>query len=256
MTAMQDSSSVMVLDQLKRAFAICKKDIRVYYLKGPVVVFGILIPLFLFAAFLVGRNVPLRFLLSSLMSMTIFFTATAVVPAIMPWEGQARTLERLVSSPVSITAIILGDVLASFIFGVFLSFVPFAVGLVMGVTLINPATLLICVPLASFCFSSLAAILSTRPTNVPSNVMMLSTFVKFPLLFVSGIFIPVEQLPSWSRLVASFSPLTYCADLARYSIEGVNQYPPLLSIAVLTGFSMLFFAAAAKLHEKNMPRRL
>jgi ABC-2 type transport system permease protein len=86
--------------------------------------------------------------------------------------------------------------------------------------------------------------------------MMLSTFVKFPLLFVSGIFIPVEQLPSWSRLVASFSPLTYCADLARYSIEGVNQYPPLLSIAVLTGFSMLFFAAAAKLHEKNMPRRL
>jgi ABC-2 type transport system permease protein len=256
MTMMQDSSNLMFLDQFKRAFAICKKDIRVYYLKGPVVVFGILIPLFLFAAFSVGRDLPLRFLLSSLMSMTIFFTATAVVPAIMPWEGQARTLERLVSSPVSITAIILGDVLASFIFGVLLSIVPFVVGLLIGVNLINPATLLISVPLASFCFSSLAAILSTRPTNIPSNVMMLSTFVKFPLLFVSGIFIPLEQLPSWSRLVASLSPLTYCADLARYSIEGSNYYSVSFSIIALTAFSLLFFVLAVKLHEKNIPKRL
>lgn len=46
------------LEQLKRAFAICKKDVRIYYLKGPVIIFGILIPVFLFAAFLIGRDLP------------------------------------------------------------------------------------------------------------------------------------------------------------------------------------------------------
>lgn len=251
-----DSSRIGILEQLKRAFAICKKDIRIYYVKGPVLIFGILIPLFLFAAFLIGRAVNSGFLVSSLMSMTIFFSATAVVPTIMPWESQAKTLERLVSSPVSITAIVLGDILASFFFGALFSLVPLGLGLAMGVAVINPGILLAAVLLASFCFSSLAAILSTRPTDVPSNVMMLSTFVKFPLLFISGIFVSIEELPEWGRLIASLSPLTYFTDLARFSIEGTSYYPLPLSIVALTSFALLFFAVAVKLHERNTSKRL
>ena len=243
-------------EQLERAFAICKKDVRIYYVKGPVLIFGILIPLFLFAAFLIGRNVNPGFLVSSLMSMTIFFSATAVVPTIMPWESQAKTLERLVSSPVSITAIVLGDILASFFFGALFCLVPLGLGLAMGVAVTSPGILLVAVLLASFCFSSLAAILSTRPTDVPSNVMMLSTFVKFPLLFISGIFVPVEELPEWGRLIASFSPLTYFTDLARYSIGGANYYPVFFDLIVLAAFALLFLTLAVKLHENSMPKRL
>jgi ABC-2 type transport system permease protein len=29
---------------------------------------------------------------------------------------------------------------------------------------------------------------------VPSNIMMLSSLIKFPLVFISGIFIPLEQM--------------------------------------------------------------
>ncbi|MEM4245717.1 MAG: ABC transporter permease [Candidatus Bathyarchaeia archaeon] len=251
-----DNTLNRTFQQLERAFAICKKDIRIYYVKGPVLIFGILIPFFFFAAFLIGRTVDPRFLVSSLMSMTIFFSATAVVPTIMPWESQAKTLERLVSSPVSITAIVLGDILASFFFGVLFSIVPLALGLAMGVAVTSPGILFVAVLLASFSFSSLAAILSTRPTDVPSNVMMLSTFVKFPLLFISGIFVPVEKLPWWGRLIASLSPLTYFTDLARFSVKGTSYYPLPLSIIVLTGFNLLFFTVAVRLHEKNVPRRL
>ena len=57
-------------------------------------------PLFMFLAFLMGsRQLPLSFLVSGLVGMTLFFTATAVSPAIFPWEGQAKTLERLASCP-------------------------------------------------------------------------------------------------------------------------------------------------------------
>jgi ABC-2 type transport system permease protein len=256
MKMLDGSPGKSVLEQLRRSFAICKKDIRIYYAKGPVLIFGVLMPLFLFAAFLIGRDVDPRFLVSSLMSMTIFFSATAVVPAIMPWESQARTLERLVSSPVSVTALILGDILASFLFGAFLSLVPILIGLAMRIVVVSPILLFGGVMLASFCYSSLAAILSTRPTDIPSNVMMISTFVKFPLLFISGVFIPIENLPRWGKIAASLSPLTYFTDLSRHSIEGRSYFPLLLDFLSLTAFTIFFFAAAVKLHEKNMPKRL
>ena len=251
-----ESLNVGVIEQLKRALAICKKDIRIYYLKGPVIIFGVLLPLFLFAAFLIGRALPPRFLVSRLTAMTMFFTATAVVPMIMPWETRAKTLERLISTPVSVATIILGDVLASFIFGVLFSSVPLIIGFLMNVQVIHPILFSVGVLVASFCFSSLAAILSTPPADVPANVMMLSSLVKFPLIFISGIFIPVEELPEWGRLLASLSPLTYFTDLAAYSIEGVSYYPIEYDIPILVGFSMLFIAAAIKLHERNMPKRL
>jgi ABC-2 type transport system permease protein len=44
------------LSQLKRALGITKKDIRIYYPKGPVISFGLLMPLFLFLAFLIGNK--------------------------------------------------------------------------------------------------------------------------------------------------------------------------------------------------------
>lgn len=37
---------VVSASQLSREWAIAKKDIRIYYLKGPVLIFGIFIPSF------------------------------------------------------------------------------------------------------------------------------------------------------------------------------------------------------------------
>ena len=86
-------------EQVRRAWAIAKKDIRIYFLKGPVLIFGVFMPAFLFLAFLMGgRQLPLAFLVSGLVGMTLFFTATAVSPVIFPWEGSAKPLGRLASA--------------------------------------------------------------------------------------------------------------------------------------------------------------
>ncbi|MEM4251132.1 MAG: ABC transporter permease [Candidatus Bathyarchaeia archaeon] len=151
---------------------------------------------------------------------------------------------------------ILGDVLASFLFGLLFSLVPLTIGLVLGVKILDPSVFLAGMMMASFCFSSLAAVLSTPPTDVPANVMMISTLVKFPLLFISGVFIPVWNLPSWGVIGASASPLTYFADLAAYSITGEAYYPIPLDFAILAGFSILFFEASVRLHERNMSKRM
>ena len=219
-----------MIEQVIRAFAICKKDIRVYYFKGPVVIFGVFLPLFLFLAFWIGREMPPDFLVPGMLGMSMFFTASSVVPVIAPWETRMRTLERLVSAPISVASIILGDILASVIFGASLSVIPLIIGVAIGVRIVDAAALALGFVIGSFCFSSFAALLSSPPSDTPATVMMLSSLVKFPLVFISGVFIPLEELQLWGRIAASISPLTYFVDLARHCIQRTSLYLSLIHI--------------------------
>jgi ABC-2 type transport system permease protein len=153
-------------EQFKQSLAIVNKNIRIYYSKGPVIIFGLLMPFFLFLAFYIGRNTPVESLVPGLLGMTAFFTATSVGPAIVPWEARAKTLERLISSPVSLRTIFMGDVLSSFVFGV-------------GV--VQPLLLCFGLVLSTFCFASFSILLSAYPpTDNPATIMMLSSMISFP----------------------------------------------------------------------------
>ncbi|MDO9539790.1 MAG: ABC transporter permease [Methanocalculus sp.] len=244
-------------EQMKRAFAITKKDIRIYYAKGPVVIFGLFMPLFLFLAFAVGnRGLSMPFLISGLLAMTVFFTATAVSPVIQPWEAQARTLERLIACPITMKTLIAGDMFASFLFAVGIAAVPIAIGLLLGIVPIAPLLLICGIILASLCFSALGLLLSTPATNVPSNIMMLSSLLKFPLIFISGVFIPVEQLPFWGQVLAICSPLTYFTDIARYCMMGTHTFPIVIDCAALLVWTIVFTILAIVLHERTVSRRI
>jgi ABC-2 type transport system permease protein len=249
-------NSSIILDQAKRSLAIAKKDLRVYYAKGPVVIFGILMPAFLFLAFFIGRQMPVSSLIPGLLGMAVFFTATAVSPVVAPWETQARTLERLASCPVAVWTILLGDMLASVVFGIVISSVPILVGLITGARIHHPFILAAGVVLAAFCFSSLALVFSFPATSSPATIMMLSSLVKFPLVFVSGVFMPVGELPAWAKRIASLSPLTYFTEVARYCMGGTSYYPLSTSLLLLLMFTVLFWGAAVSLHKRTLPKRL
>jgi ABC-2 type transport system permease protein len=243
--------------QFKRSLAIVKKNIRIYYSKGPVITFGLLIPFFLFLSFYIGRNMTAEALIPGLLGITVFFTASSVGPAIVPWEARSKTLERLVSCPVSIWTIFIGDMLSSFIFGAIVSAFPVIIGLLVGVEIASPLLLGLGITLGAFCFASLGVLLSAYPpTDVPATIMMLSSLIKFPLVFISGIFIPIQELPDWGRIVASFSPLTYFADLARNSMQGYSYFPYWLDLAAVLIFAIVFLVSAVKLHERTIQKRL
>lgn len=244
------------MGQLNRALTITKKNILIYYLKGPVIIFGVLIPVFFFLAFITGgKHLPWSFLISGLTSMTVFFTATSVSPVIMPWEAQMNTLERLIASPVSIYAIIIGDMLASVGFSLLITIVPVILALITNISIRDPIIFVIGVILAGTCFSALGSLLSTPRTNIPSNIMMLSSLIKFPLVFISGIFIPLEMM-GWGSYIAIFSPLTYTMDIVRYSMQGIHTYPLIIDMGFLLLSTIIFFIASIKLHEANIPHRI
>ena len=246
----------LLWQQVNRALTIAQKDMRVYYLKGPVIIFGVLFPVFLFLAFMIGRHMSVDFMISGLVGMILFFTATSVSPVVVPWEAQARTLERLMSCPVRLETIIIGDVLASFAFGTVISLVPIIIGLALGVTIFNAVIFASAFILASLCFASLGNVFSIPPSNVPATVNMIAAAVRFPVIFISGIFVPLDELPSWGQGIAYVSPLTYFTDIARNCIQGQGHLPLAIDFIALIAFTALFLLVAMNMHHKTMPRRI
>jgi ABC-2 type transport system permease protein len=249
-------SSFGIIDQTIRSFTIARKSMKIFYLKGPVVIFGVLFPVFLFLSFIIGRHMTVDFMIPGLLGMILFFTATSISPVVVPWEAQARTLERLMSCPVRIEAIILGDVLASFAFGTAISLVPIIIGLALGITVSSPVLFALAVILAALCFASLGNVFSIPPSNTPATINMISAAVRFPVIFISGIFIPLDQLPGWGQAISYISPLTYFTDIARNSIQGQSHLPLVVDFLALFGFTALFLAVAMKMHQKTMPKRI
>lgn len=247
------------VSQLRRSISIAKKNLRIYYIKGPVIIFGLLLPFFFFLAFWLGREMPPIMLGTGLVGMAIWFTSTSISPVITPWETRTKTLERLISSPIGHSWILFGDMIASALIGILITIAPLSIALIaLDLTLVYPLVLALGLILGSLCFSAIGVLMAALPTDTPADVMMLSSLIKFPIIFVSGIFIPVSQLPGWGQAISHLSPLTYLTDLVRWTFGsngGLWPSPP-QNVVILTSFIVLFTALAVFFHKKTLPKRL
>jgi ABC-2 type transport system permease protein len=240
-----------VRNEFKCSWAIAKKDMRVYYLKPSVLMFGVMFPVFMFLSFAVGRNVPAASLIPGLMAITILFSSSSIGPAVIPTERRTKTFERLVSAPISFYTILLGKTLGGLIFSAAIALIPLLIGLAwLGTSIPDPVALVIGVGLSSFSFSAMGIMFASYPTENPGDVMMMLNFVRLPLLFVSGVFIPIEAMPDWSRVIAFASPLTYSNDLIRYGLGGSSYIGLMVDTALLISFGALFLAAGMKFHDR------
>jgi len=240
--------------QAHAAYVIAKKDAIIYYLKPPVVSFGIVFPLFFYLAFAAGRSVPTEMMVPGIVAMALFFTASAIGPLVTPWERQAGTFERLVTSPASLEAILCGDVISGMAFGTLLSLVPLLLGLCLGAHIGDGLSLLLGVALGALAFSSMGVLMAAPPTNAPSQIMMLSSLVRLPLIFISGVFVPHADMPAWGQFLSPLSPLSYSADLIRVGFGGTAYFSAALDVGALVGFALLFLAASRYIHRLTRDR--
>jgi ABC-2 type transport system permease protein len=88
-------------------------------------------------------------------------------------------------------------------------------------------------------------IASFARTEEAANGM--TSIVQFPLMFLSGIFFPLEILPSWLRSVATVMPLTYLGDALRQVMVGGTPFVPLgVDVAVLAGWLVVCLGISAR----------
>jgi ABC-2 type transport system permease protein len=242
---------------LRGISVVAEKNIRIYYNKAPVIIFGLLFPLFMFLAFFIGRNLELAAFFPGFLAMTLFFTASSVGPLITPWEKRDRTYERLLSYPVTLEGIILGDIAAGALFGLIITTLVWVVSrIVLHLSVVHLAAFAMAFLLGTLSFAALGSLLASPASDTPSNVMMLSSLIRFPLIFISGIFIPLSQMQGWGLLLASISPLTYLVDLFNAALTGGSVFSPFVDCGVLIGVIGLFILLARFIQIRNLMKGL
>jgi len=79
--------------------------------------------------------------------------------------------------------------------------------------------------------------------------------VKFPLLFIGGVFVPLSQLPSNLEFIYFFSPLTFLTEILRGQVDASNVLPLGLNLLIIFAWILILFVLNLVVHRKTMPKR-
>jgi len=239
-------------DEVAQAWTVAIKDVKVYYLRPGMIMFGFLMPFFMFFSFSVRREMAAAQGVARLLALTIFFTAAAAGPFIIPLERRLGTYDRLLAAPMSLLTLLLGKAAVGAFFAIGVSAFALVVGvLAFGASIAHPWLLAAGVLLGAFSFSALGLIFGSIPTRNPGDVQMPSTLLRWGLLFISGVFIPLEEMAPAARAVAYLSPLTYAQDLMNHAVLGVGLLNPWLDLAVLLVTGVLFLLPSIGMHHRS-----
>jgi ABC-2 type transport system permease protein len=237
--------------ELNAAWAIAKKDILIFYLKPNIIVSGILFPLFMFFAFAVGKPAGPSVMIPGLIAITILFASSTIEPVSIPIERRMKTFDRLISAPVSLNAIVLGESISGFIYSIGIALVPLIAGLfIFGALILNFLPLIIGIALTSFCFATMGTLFASYPTESPGDIMSMLNLVRLPLIFISGVFFPIESIPSIGKVLVYCSPLTYGNDLIQAAYQENSHFNPLVDVTMLIIFILIFQFCANRLYKK------
>jgi ABC-2 type transport system permease protein len=268
-------------DELAQAWVIAVKDVKAYYLSPTTILWALLMPFAMWSCFVVRQGMTGEFGLSRLLAIITFFTTSSVGPVIILLERRTRTYDRLLVAPMSLGMVVVGKSIVGVFFGLVVSLLPLIVGLaVFGVNIASPALLVIGLILSSCVFAALGTLFASGSAQMPCQVLIPTMLLRWPLLFISGVFIPLEQMASWVRVLSYLSPLTYAQDLLNHAIVGSSTQgkdvvwmcglqlcqttpaggppggvqSPLLDLVVLLCMMILFFIPSLMLHHRS--RRL
>ena len=239
-------------DDLRGIFYIALKDLRAYYLKPPNISWGMIFPVALILAFAIRTPGDLRALAPGLVAMTALFSATSMEAIVITFERRVGALERLLLAPITLQAMLAGKVLGGVLFGLLVSGVVL-VGVTAGFGLtawrLGPA--LLALLLTNVAFSTLGAFVSVAVHEV-FEAQTLANFIRFPMIFLCGVFVPLAELPPALQVLARFLPLTYAVEALREVLLGVRGWPSVLDLGALAGFTAALFTLATVVLKRRL----
>jgi ABC-2 type transport system permease protein len=240
-------------ESLIKALYIARKDMKIYYLKAPNFTYGLLMPIALYLAFGVAGNLNPTTLISGLISLVILFGSTSIEAVAVVMEKTSGTLERLLTAPVSTFSLLLGKAVAGFMLGPLTAIVVLVpVTLLYGASVANPLLVFLAIALSSFTFASLGILVSVYAKWIP-EAQMYSNFLRFPMSFLSGAFIPMASMPAWLQTVSRLLPLTYCIEAIKEGLANPGiTWTYTLDMMVLTLFSIVIMFTSMKLLERQL----
>ena len=179
-----------------------------------------------------GTTDYFSFMAMSMVAFTTVFT-TAFVGMSVVWDRRLGFMNKVLSTPVSRSVIILSKVFAAAVRAMFqaaiVAAIAFALGLVTGTnfTVFSIFGIFAIVFLISVGLSSMFTALTLRSTRMemPQAIFQLITL---PLMFASSAYFPINLMPNWLQAVASVNPISYTIDAVRRLMifsDGFAQLP-------------------------------
>ena len=242
----------MILEELESIWYIILKDLRAYYFKPPNISWGILFPLVLALAFTLRNPLELAELSPGLIAMAALFGTTSMEAIVVTFEKRVGALERLILAPISLKAILIGKILSGAIFGLMTAGAMTLISLgFMGAHITSPILFAVSLFLTVLALSALGALIAVSVREV-FEAQTLSNYFRFPMIFLCGVFLPIEAMPIPLQAIAHILPLTYSVDALRQTSMGLVSFRLLVDITALVLFLLAFLILATRLLKKSL----
>jgi ABC-2 type transport system permease protein len=223
-------------EELEGIWAILEKDLKAYYFKPPNISWGILFPIVLALSFTLRNPEGLEELAPGLIAMAALFGTTSMEAIVITFEKRIGALERLQLAPLNSASIIIGKLLGGTVFGLIISTVMTLITIFfLGAEITNPVIFILVLLLTNIVHSALGALVAVSVKEV-FEAQTLSNYFRFPMIFLCGIFLPLDQMPMALRLLGRILPLTYSVEILRGLMITPNSV--FVDLLILIGFSI------------------
>ena len=233
---------------------IVVKDMRTYYLKPPNVSWGIIFPLAWTGMFFIKSGSGLgsiRILLPGVVAISILFGTTSMLAVTVTFEKKNRSFERLLLAPIPLELLMLAKTGGAILFGAANAFVPVVMAAFLtDLTRIAWGAFVPAVFLIAVASTFLGLFIAVAVSEV-FEAQTFSNFFRFPMVFLCGLFFPIEKLPVFLKPLSYALPLTYGADVLHGAVHGGHVMPFILDLVILGAFCVGLFVMS--LH--NIRRR-
>ncbi|MCK5592896.1 ABC transporter permease [Candidatus Bathyarchaeota archaeon] len=196
------------------------------------------------------------FIAPGLMAMTVMMSVMTGLPAAISHEKEVGTLDGMMVAPINRLAIIVGKTLAQTARGLLQGILILALAVALfGVTIHGNILLIFALLfLGVFSFVGLGVLVTSFAKDQETAMMVMMTLM-FPMMFLSGVFFPIQQMPWYMQGISKFLPLTYVSTaLRKVMVLGAGVPMITTELAVLIGFGVVMTAIAVPVFKRAMTR--
>lgn len=208
------------------------------------------------------RSVPeektnyFQFVAPGIIAMVVMMALMTGLPHAISYEKDIGTLDGMLAAPIHRLSIILGKVMAQTIRGMTQGFIILLLAVILFSVVIQGNILLVIflIILTVFSFVGLGILITSFTENEETATMVMMTLM-FPMMFLSGVFFPLQQMPSYMQTFAHFLPLTYATTaLRKVMVLGADITAVTTEIIVLVGFGIILLLIAVPMFKRAMSR--
>ena len=194
------------------------------------------------------------FLAPGLMIMIGMMAVMIGIPEAISKEKEMGTFDGMLSAPINHLSVLLGKTTALSLRGLIqVMFVLIFAVLLFGVTIQGNLLLaFLMVVLGIFSFIGIG-IMAVSMAGSQGTGTLIMNLIMFPMMFLSGIFFPVSQMPWFMQDISNLIPLTYAADAMRkIMLLNANLADVSTDIIILLAFGVITMLIALPLFSRSM----